>query len=87
MRVDKSQLAPGAGTVVTVISGRDKGRRMAVLAFENGLLLLADGRHRAIEQPKKKGIKHVRVTHTQVELSGLTNKSLWRQLANGPLEG
>lgn len=40
-------------------AGHDKDRLYAVVARENNILFLADGRYRKIDNPKKKKEKHV----------------------------
>ena len=61
------------------ISGHDKGFFL-VLRMEGDFLLLANGRQRLLETPKRKNVRHVRPTGTVFELDGIkTNKKL-RQL-------
>lgn len=45
--------------IVKSIAGRDAGNIFCVLAAEGDFLLLADGRKRRIESPKRKRRKHV----------------------------
>ena len=45
--------------IVTSTAGRDKGEAFFVLATEGDFLLLADGRRRRVESPKRKRRKHV----------------------------
>ena len=45
--------------IVTSTAGRDKGEVFFVLATEGDFLLLADGRRRRVENPKRKRRKHV----------------------------
>ncbi|MCI9122374.1 MAG: hypothetical protein HFG00_12825 [Oscillibacter sp.] len=40
-------------------AGRDKGKLFAVLAVEGEYLLLADGKSRKVESPKRKKRRHV----------------------------
>ena len=44
--------------IVRAVAGRDKGKLFFVLAVEEEYLLLADGRHRKLESPKRKKRKH-----------------------------
>lgn len=49
------------GCIVTATAGRDKGKNFIVVSiFDDNHLLIADGRHRRIEKPKKKKIKHLK---------------------------
>ena len=45
--------------VVISTAGRDKGEPFFVLGTEGDFLLLADGRRRRVENPKRKRRKHV----------------------------
>lgn len=69
-----------AGSVVLSLAGHDKGRAMVVTQIDGGIIFVADGKERKLEKPKKKNKKHVRPTHCEVELAGLTDKRLRRTL-------
>ncbi len=45
--------------IVRSNAGRDKGKLFAVLAVEGEYLLLADGKSRKVESPKRKKRRHV----------------------------
>ena len=45
--------------IVRATAGRDKGKVFFVLAVEGDYLLLADGKNRRLERPKRKKRKHV----------------------------
>ena len=45
--------------IVRSDAGRDKGKLFAVLAVEGEFLLLADGKSRKVENPKRKKRRHV----------------------------
>ena len=45
--------------IVKAIAGRDTGSYFFVLATEGDFLLLADGKRRRLERPKRKRRKHV----------------------------
>ena len=47
-----------AGTIVRSRAGHDKGLLFMVIAEETPYVILADGRSRKIETPKRKKIKH-----------------------------
>jgi hypothetical protein len=50
------------GMVVTSIAGRDAGDRYVVVAAAGrDMVLVADGRRRGRERPKKKNVKHLTV--------------------------
>ncbi|MCL2083940.1 MAG: KOW domain-containing RNA-binding protein [Oscillospiraceae bacterium] len=67
-----------AGTIVRSAAGHDKGSVFMVLAVEEPYVLLADGRSRMIEKPKRKKAKHaVRVGFEGSAVSAeLTNRQL-----------
>ena len=48
-------------SIVRSVAGRDRGGYFFVLAAEGDYLLLADGKRRRVEQPKRKKRKHVRL--------------------------
>ena len=54
------------GSVVRSLAGRDKG----------GFMVVADGKERKLESPKKKSIKHVAPTKTVIDLRNLTDRGL-----------
>jgi len=45
--------------IVISLNGRDKDKRFFVLGIEEEYVLLADGKGRRIEKPKRKKLKHV----------------------------
>ncbi len=47
--------------VVRSMAGRDKGRLFFVLETADGFALLADGKIRKLEKPKRKKTKHIRL--------------------------
>ena len=52
-------MAIASSNIVKSIAGRDAGSLFFVLATEGDFLLLADGRRRRVENPKRKRRKHV----------------------------
>ena len=70
-------------------AGRDKGKLFVVLAVEGEYLLLADGKSRRVESPKRKKRRHVLfVAAEETRVSGkiknnekVTNSELRRTLA------
>ena len=69
------------GMVVVSLAGRDKGKLLAVMREENGLVILCDGKERPIDRPKSKNFRHVEATNaslTEDELS--TNRALRKAL-------
>ena len=70
-------------------AGRDKGKLFVVLAVEGEFLLLADGKTRKVENPKRKKRRHVlfvsaEKTRLSEKITGnvkFTNSELRRTLA------
>ena len=69
-----------AGNVVISSAGHDSGRFMLVVRADGGYVFLADGKERKLDSPKKKNIKHIRMTLSSIELEGLTDKKLRQTL-------
>ena len=75
--------------VVESLNGRDKGKLFFVLGIEEGYAVIADGKGRRIEKPKRKKLKHLRLAvhndgRTAAKIRGgekLTNNELRRSLA------
>ena len=76
-------------SIVRSDAGRDKGKLFVVLAVEGEYLLLADGKSRKVESPKRKKRRHVLfVAEDESRLSEkikgeerITNSELRRTLA------
>ena len=75
--------------IVISLNGRDQGKLFYVMHVEDNYALLADGKGRKLENPKRKKLKHVRRvsrTETRVALKILQgdkvlNSELRRDLA------
>ena len=70
------------GTVVISKAGRDKGCFMAVLDQADGYVIVADGKERPLERPKRKNPRHLQKTNRKLGLEQLTNKKLRTVLRN-----
>lgn len=62
--------------IVRVKAGREANRFMVVVSEKDGFVYLADGKERKLAAPKKKNIKHVAFTKTEIKLDNLTDKGL-----------
>jgi len=75
--------------IVISINGRDAGKRFIVIGTDEEYSLIADGKGRRLEKPKRKKSKHLRLenkadSQLMVKLSGdgkLTNSEIRRFLA------
>lgn len=69
------------GRVVRSAAGRDKDKFLAVVGWEEEAVLLADGKERPLERPKRKNVKHLAATNyllTEEEMT--TNRALRKAL-------
>ena len=64
------------GSVVIAKAGRDKGNAFAVIeVLDPRTVLIADGKRRPIERPKRKNVIHLQITRTTVDCI-TTNRQL-----------
>ncbi len=65
-----------AGSVVIAKAGRDKGMAFAVTQLlDSRTVLIADGKRRPLERPKRKNVIHLQATGTSVDCF-TTNRQL-----------
>lgn len=70
------------GQIVCSNKGRDKGYFMVIIGEENGLYLVADGKERPLERPKRKNVKHLTLTQSFLTANEIkSDKSLRKALA------
>ena len=56
--------------IVISLAGRDKGKLFYVMDTEDNYVLIADGKGRKLENPKRKKLRHVRrVTRTETRVA------------------
>ena len=75
--------------IIISLAGRDKGKFFYVIDVDEEYVLLADGKGRKLENPKRKKLKHVRrVTRTETRVADkilrgdkVLNSELRRDLA------
>lgn len=69
--------------VALSMAGRDKGRLFAIIGRESeNYVLIADGRLRKVQKPKKKKLRHVRVLGSiEIDGTGMTNRAVWAALS------
>lgn len=68
------------GMVVRSTAGKEKDGFYLVTGIGEGYVLLADGKLRTLDKPKRKNIRHIRLTATIWETEGLTDRALRRML-------
>ena len=64
------------GSVVRAEAGRDSGGYFVIVEADEKYCLIADGRSRKLASPKRKNIKHIRVTDSMIDLNDITDKKL-----------
>ena len=75
--------------IIMSLAGRDKGKLFYVMDIEENYVLIADGKGRKLENPKRKKLKHVRrVSRTETRVAAkiqngdkVLNSELRRDLA------
>jgi len=83
----RTQLA--VADIVISMNGRDAGKRFIVTGTDDGYSLLADGKGRRLEKPKRKKNKHIiyedkadsLIANKLIEGEKITNSELRRYLA------
>lgn len=70
------------GLVVKSLSGRDKGKLLAVISVENGALKVCDGKERRLQKPKTKNSKHVVATQFKLTEEDLAFNGRLRRAIN-----
>ena len=77
--------------VVLALKGRDSGKVFLVVGLEGDYALIADGRGRRLEKPKKKKLRHlhpvgksgVRISEKLRTGQKVTNSDIRKELAEG----
>ena len=64
------------GSVVRAAAGRDGGGYFVVTDADEKYCFIADGKSRKLVKPKRKNIKHIRVTDSMIDLNDITDKKL-----------
>ena len=72
------------GDIVVSAAGRDCGRCFVVIGSAgDGYVLLADGRRRRVEKPKKKNLRHVRKWKSSEEM--IAYRAFSMEMANAEI--
>ncbi len=69
------------GQIVKSKAGRDKGQFLVVVEILCDRTKVADGRKRKLASPKLKNPMHLEPTNAAVELDGLTDRQLRKELS------
>lgn len=68
------------GSIVRALAGRDKGGYFVVLALKGDFALIADGKRRKTQNPKRKNLRHLAATNSVYEGSQKTNPQIRKAL-------
>jgi len=70
------------GTVVMSLAGHDKGGLHMVMAADKEYAIIADGKRRKVQSPKRKKLKHLRIVEGyEIEDTAITNRQLRKAVA------
>jgi len=70
------------GTLVKSKAGRDKGKYMVAVSFDESHAYVCDGKERPLERPKKKNLRHLQITNKLIDKEKMANnRSLKKALA------
>lgn len=67
------------GNVVRSVAGHDADRFYIVLSVEGDFALIADGKKRLLEKPKRKRLKHLKKTNTVIDITTILNDKQLRK--------
>ena len=70
------------GSVVRAKAGRDKDSYFIVLDVLDKFALIADGKSRKLEKPKKKNLNHLEATKTVITQNLETNRKIKKALSD-----
>lgn len=68
------------GAVVRACAGKEAGNFYLIVRQDADFVWLADGKHRTLQNPKRKNPKHVRPTSVVWDVDSLTDKALRQKL-------
>jgi len=69
------------GSIVRSTAGRDKDRLLVVVACEDGVVLVCDGKERPLERPKRKNPRHLAETGFALSQTAESNRALRKALS------
>lgn len=72
------------GMIVRSAAGHDKGNFLVITAVEGDFAFIADGKERKLQKPKKKRLKHLKLTNTVIDTDNLTDKGLRKIISSFP---
>ena len=70
------------GQIVKSTAGHDKGELLVIAGFEKTKVLVCDGKHRKLEKPKCKNLKHLQATDMLLETDSMATNKMLRKTLN-----
>lgn len=70
------------GHIVKSVKGHDKGDLLMIADFDEKRVLLSDGKHRKLNKPKSKNLKHIELTGFEVDLKAVDTDRKLRKTLN-----
>ena len=70
------------GQVMRSTAGHDKGELLVIAGFENEKVLVCDGKHRKLDKPKCKNLKHLEATEMLLEPDSMATDKMLRKTLN-----
>lgn len=64
------------GRITFSSAGHDKGKSFIIVDFDERFAYISDGKSRKLKNPKKKSLKHLKLTNTVMDMADLTDKKL-----------
>ena len=70
------------GQIVKSKAGHDKGDLMMIADFDEKGVLLCDGKHRKLNNPKRKNLRHIELTELRLDLNTVDTDRKLRKTLN-----
>ena len=70
------------GQIVKSKAGHDKGDLMMIAGFDEKRVLLCDGKHRKLNSPKSKNLRHIELTEFEIDTKAVDTDRKLRKTLN-----
>ena len=75
-------MRPERGQIAFSRAGHDKGQAFIIAACDDRYVYICDGKHRLLENPKRKKLIHIALTNTVLDDDAIkTNRQIRKSLA------
>ena len=75
------------GMVVRAIAGKEMDHFYVITDLDARFAFIADGKHRPLDRPKHKNVRHLRATSTVWDIGDMTDRALRRSLQEFSAKG